>query len=203
MTKMEERYEGNYLDALDLPEEKLVPVVIESVAEPFSEKDSSGKPIKNAIISFKGKSKRLIINTTNFKNLKAMFGRNPNDWLGKTVSIQRRYLDAQHAFGIQNTLCIRIVPPVGTPILRSAANFMGKATPYGDVPKPQQSKQNKPKTQDNGLPGDVQGWVEGFTCFHTRELCEEWRRDWLPKCPDGIRAAVEQKLNEHIAGLKE
>lgn len=140
----EERYEGNFLDALDLPEGELVPVVVESIVEPFAEKDSAGKPIKSAIMAFAGKRKRLIVNVTNWKNMKAQFDKEPKDWIGKTIHIQRRYLDAARGFGINNTLCIRIVPPIGTPILKSAANFMGSPTPYGVTSKSASKKQTPP-----------------------------------------------------------
>lgn len=130
MSKMSDRYEGDFLDALDLPEGVLAPVTIESLAEPGTEKDAAGKLIKQAILAFKDKHKRLILNVTNYKNLKAMFKRDTVNWMGKEIMIQRRYLEAKRAFGVHNTMCIRIIPPVGTPILTSAAKFMGSVTPY-------------------------------------------------------------------------
>ena len=65
-TRMEEQYEGAFLDALDLPEGQKVAVTIESLAEPGTEKDSAKRLIKRAILSFAGKQKRLIINKTNY-----------------------------------------------------------------------------------------------------------------------------------------
>ncbi len=127
---MDERYEGNFFDALELPEGELLAVTIEHVADPNTERDSAKKPITNAILSFTGQHKRLIINRTNYKNLKAMFGKDPAGWIGRRINIQRRYLDAARGFGQINTLCVRIVPPIGTPILKSAANFMGQPHPY-------------------------------------------------------------------------
>jgi|GEM_PF-3186664 len=132
MNPIEERYEGNFIDALDLPEGELVAVTVEKVAAPRTERDSAKKVIKNAIISFSGWSKRLVLNKTNYRNLKAMFGTDPDKWIGQRIRIQRRYLDAARGFGIQNTLCVRIVPPIGTPILNSAANYMGQPHPYPD-----------------------------------------------------------------------
>jgi len=142
--RMAERYEGHFLDALDLPEGTLVPVTIEGMVEPLAERDASGKVIKSAILSFAGKEKRLILNKTNYKNLKAMFGKSPQDWIGKPIHIQRRYLDAAHAFGIDNTMAIRIIPPKGTPILKSAANYMGQALPYGATAKPKPAEEPEP-----------------------------------------------------------
>lgn len=195
-TPMESRYEGQFLDALDLPQGVEVPVVIESIAEPCSEMDAATKPIKSAILAFKGKTKRLILNKTNFKNLKAMFGRDPKDWIGKTVKIQRRYLDAAHGFGVQNTLCIRIIPPVGTPILKSAANFMGSVNPYGDVPQQQQPTSKKNTTSNGKSPLDLQHWLTGIKTLQSSETCAEFRATVLADCPDAIRVDVERALAE-------
>lgn len=194
---LEERYEGNFLDALDLPEGKLVAVVIEAVAEPNTERDSAKKPIKNAILSFKGKSKRLVINKTNYKNLKAMFGRDPEAWLGKTVNIQRRYLDGAHGFGVNNTLCIRIVPPVGTPILKSAANFMGQPHPYGDVPQqqvmPAQEKLKQPAPDPPAeTPTDkvLREWLTAVEALKSVEGGDEFHTTLLPTVPKEIKQQV-------------
>lgn len=200
--KMEAQYEGHFIDALDLPEGVLVPVVIESIAEPGSEKDSSGKVIKQAILGFKGKTKRFIMNRTNYRNLKAMFGRDDREWIGKTIHIQRRYLDAAHGFGVQNTLCLRIVPPVGTPILKSAANFMGQPHPYGDVPK-QQPKSQPPKkpapeqkrpepVEETGV--DLDSWAALIEPLKTLQHVQEFRDQLLPNCPAELRLAVEALL---------
>ena len=152
-SKMEDRYEGAFLDALDLPEGIEAPVTVESIAEPFMEKDSAGKVIKSAILAFKDKKKRLVLNKTNFRNLKAMFGKNPGDWIGKQIKIQRRYLDAAHGFGVNNTLCIRIIPPTGTPILSSAARFMGSPEPYGQNEQTKKLPPTVPRPKEKPLAG--------------------------------------------------
>lgn len=214
MTKMEEMYEGNFLDALDLPEGALVPVEVEAIADPGSEKDAAGKTIKNAIVSFKGKSKRLILNRTNYKNLKAMFGRRPNDWIGKQIKIQRRYLDAAHAFGVQNTMCIRIVPPVGTPILKSAAQYMGSPTPYGQDGKPAQPREQKPAQKPPPKPApepdakpdepsELDKWLRAVAMLQTLEACSVFQESTLGQCPEAIRPQVEQALVEHMKKVPE
>jgi len=195
---MDKQYEGAFLDALDLPEDILVPVEIESLAEPGSEKDAAGKLIKQAIMGFKGKTKRLIVNKTNFKNCKAMFGRDHREWIGKTIAIQRRYLDAKHAFGIENTMCVRIIPPVGTPILRSAAQFMGQSHPYGDVPK----QQTKPKPAPVQNP-ELDTWLAGIEPLQSLATCREFRETMLPDCPEHLRAAVESALARREAEVGE
>lgn len=130
MSTMDERYEGHFLEAIDLPEGKLVPVTIEDVALPDTEKDSSGKTIRKAIIGFKGKGKRLILSKTNYRILKHVFGKDTSGWLAKETSLQRRYLDAKHGFGRENEMGIRFIPPVGMPIPKSIFEQMGSATPY-------------------------------------------------------------------------
>lgn len=134
-----ECYEGHFFDALDLPEGELVPFVIESIAEAGTTKDSRGQVIDLAVFSFRGETKRFVCGKTSWKNCKAMFGQDDGKWIGQTVNLQRRFLKAAQGFGQENCLCIRIVPPKGTPILSSAAKFMGSATPYGDVPRPKPS----------------------------------------------------------------
>jgi hypothetical protein len=206
-TPMEDRYEGQYLDALDLPENAEVPVVIESVADPKSETDSSGKVIKNAILSFVGKKKRLIINTTNYRNLKSMFGREPKDWIGKTIRIQRRYLDAARGFGVNNTLCIRIIPPIGTSILKSAANYMGSATRYPEAHAKRNKAQAEPVPQPaspvSNITKELSHWLTGVAARETVETCQEFRATMLPECPEDIRGHVEEALRKREHELKE
>jgi len=129
MTRLEERYEGNFLEAIDLPEGAHVPVVIEAIADPDTQKDGAGKTIRKAIVAFKGKGKRLILGKTNYRVLKAMLGADRAKWIGQTVQLQRRYLPADRAFGVPNELCIRVVPPHGTPIPKSARDYMGTTRP--------------------------------------------------------------------------
>lgn len=128
-TTMQERYEGNFLEAADLPEGAVVNAVIEAIVAPDTEKDAAGKPIRKALVQFKGKSKRLVLNKTNYRVLKLLFGVDSQKWIGKEVQLQRRYLDAAQAFGQPNELTIRILPPVGTPLPKSVRVFMGHREP--------------------------------------------------------------------------
>lgn len=204
MSAMDERYEGHFLDALDLPEGKLVSVEIESITDPMAERDASGKPIKSAILRFKGKSKGLVLNATNYKNLKAQFGKATEGWIGKTIQIQRRYLDAAHGFGVQNTLCIRIIPPVGTPILKSAAAFMGQASPYGQsAQKKQPQPARTPAKAEAVPPDDLARWTSPINSITSRAACQEFRDGVLPGAPEHLRPEVEAVLDQHEANLPE
>lgn len=210
--RIRERYEGQFLDALDLPEGKLVPVEIEAVAEPYTEKDARGKPIDLAILKFKGKTKRLILGKTSYKNIKCMFGSGYRNWIGKTVTIQRRYLTADRAFGVQNTMCIRIMPPVGTPILTSAARYMGSPTPYDADGKPLPASSAKPPPPERDHQGksapplkhpDLDAWLQAVAKLASVAECSEFHKDVLPDCPAEIAKQVEQRLIEHMKTLPE
>lgn len=130
MTTLEERYEGNFLEASDLPEGALVSVEIEAITPPDAERDAAKRIIKRAILQFKGKKKRLILNKTGFRVLKILFGAATDDWVGKTVQLQRRYLPAHRTIDKhENEPCVRIVPPEGTPIPKSVRDFLGSKLP--------------------------------------------------------------------------
>lgn len=129
MTNVQEKYEGDFLEGENLEEGKLVPAVIEAVADPDTEKDASGKLISKAIVTFKGKKKRLILNKTNYLSLRAMFGGDPKEWIGKEIKLQRRYLSAARAFGNHNQPSVRIIPPTGTPVPKKFLDNLGSKTP--------------------------------------------------------------------------
>lgn len=135
-SKWDERYEGDFLDAITLPEGALVPVTIAEVIDPYTERDRRKKLIDAGILRFEGKDKRLILNTTNKDVLRAMFGGRAN-WVGKTIHLQRRYLKLNTGFaehiglpaGETECICVRIIPPKGTHLLVKTARQMGSATP--------------------------------------------------------------------------
>lgn len=133
--KFAERYEGNFLEAADIPEGAEAKVEIAAVVPPDSEKDKAGKVIKKAIVQFHGRNKRLVLGKTNYRVLKMLFGAQPEQWVGKEVVLQRRYLDAAHGFGVHNEMCLRILPPIGTPIPKNVRDYLGTREP-----QPERSK---------------------------------------------------------------
>jgi hypothetical protein len=126
---LQERYEGDFLEALDLPEGVLVKATIESIAMPDTEKDAAGKLIHKAIVKFANRKKRMILNKTNFRLLKVVFGPDVSKAIGGEVMLQRRYLPAERAFGHANELAVRFIPPDGTPLPKSVRDYMGYMTP--------------------------------------------------------------------------
>jgi hypothetical protein len=124
---MQERYEGRFLEAADFPEGTLRHFTIESVLDPGTEKDLRGKPIKEAILKLAGEPKSLVLGKTNYRVLKILFGES-EQWPGKEIRVMRRYL--RESFGVENELCLRIMPPKGTPIPGKVMKWMGSAVPY-------------------------------------------------------------------------
>ena len=127
---MEDRYEGNFLEGSDLPEGKRLSITIEEVIPPGTEKDSSGKVILKAIIAFKGAKKRMILGKTSYGVLKVLFGKDETQWIGKQIDLMRRYLPSKFAFGVHNEMCVRVVPPDGTPLPGKVIKYLGRPTPY-------------------------------------------------------------------------
>ena len=130
MNAMQERYEGNFLEGLDIEEGKTVTLTVKAVAPAGTEKAARKQPIKDAILSFAKAGKRFIVNNTNWKVICAVIGKDESQWTGHQITIQRRYLSS--FLGHQNVPCVRVIPPRGTPISMSVHAWMGAATPYTD-----------------------------------------------------------------------
>ena len=127
---MDDKYEGNFLEGSDLPDNKRFPLTIEAVVPPGTEKDASGKVILKAIVAFKGAKKRMILGKTSYGVLKVLFGKDETQWIGKQVDLMRRYLPSKFAFGVHNEMVVRIVPPDGTPLPGKVIKYLGRPTPY-------------------------------------------------------------------------
>ena len=127
---MDDKYEGNFLEGSDLPDNKRFPLTIEAVVPPGTEKDSGGKAILKAIVAFKGAKKRMILGKTSYGVLKVLFGKDETQWIGKQVDLMRRYLPSKFAFGVHNEMVVRIVPPDGPPVPGKVIKYLGRPTPY-------------------------------------------------------------------------
>jgi len=130
MTKpdLEPKYEGDYLEALDL--DKPYSLVVAEVIRGGTEKDKSKKLITEAMLRFEKATKRLILNRTNYRVMVALFGNDRDKWKGQKVTVSKRYL--KECFGKRNVLCVRILPPVGTALPMSVHNWMGRDHAYTD-----------------------------------------------------------------------
>lgn len=127
--KMSGRFEGRFLDALDImAAKKDVTVTITDIVAPDTERDAKNKLIDKAILSFKGASKRFILTKINEKILKAIHGKAPSKWIGKEITLTVRYL--KEAFNEENLPAIRIVPPPDMPLTFAMRKHYGKSTPW-------------------------------------------------------------------------
>lgn len=124
------RFEGPYVESADLIHGKPVTVTISEVIPPNTERAADKRLIDKPILAFSNAKKRFICGKTNVRIIKAMYGKKPSEWIGKTITIGVRYL--KHAFGEVNVPTLRVIPPPGTHIPMGARRFFGKATPWTD-----------------------------------------------------------------------
>ena len=125
MTKSAQ-YEGAYLAAEDVT--KPITVTIAKVVPENQEKDAQGRPIDRMVLHFEKATKRWIINVSTYRVLKTMFGKDTANWVGKTITLQRRYL--KHAFGEFNVPVVRCIPPADVPVSYSIRKHLGSDVPY-------------------------------------------------------------------------
>ena len=126
------RYEGDFIESAELMAYPAgVKVTIESVMPPKTKKDKRGKQIQELILVLKGATtqREMIVGKTNFRVLESMYGKQTDKWVGKEITLGVRYLPKEQGFGQHNCPCVRVIPPHGTPIPKSAWNFMGSANP--------------------------------------------------------------------------
>lgn len=97
-----------YLSAEDLPENQDIPVIIAAVnrEEAYNQKTRSKEPI--GVIAFQGKDLRLIMNVTNAKSIKDIYGPETDSWVNQPIIIYR----TTARLGRDTVPAIRIKPPV-------------------------------------------------------------------------------------------
>ena len=121
------KFEGPFLESSDLMSRPLCRLKISEVAAPGSMKSADGRVIDKPIMAFEGAKKMMILNKTNIRILKAMFGSKASGWVGHPVTIGVRYL--AKAFGQTNVPTLRIIPPEGAAVPFSVSKYMGSETP--------------------------------------------------------------------------
>lgn len=105
------------------------PVVeIKEVIRPGSLKGGDGRAIDKWTVAFKGAEKKLILCTTNCSIIHFVVGDEPGEkWIGKSIKIQARIVEA---FG-EDTVAIRVVPPIGTTLRKSLIKRLGRPAVFG------------------------------------------------------------------------
>lgn len=83
---IDDAFPSKYMKAADLPEEVLLPVVIEKIT---MEEIGRNKDIK-PVIHFKDQDKSFVCNKTNANTIAKITGsRDTDEWLGKTIRLYR------------------------------------------------------------------------------------------------------------------
>lgn len=96
-----------YLEAGDL-DGKDATITIGHVRAPGSEdKGMDGRVIDKPIMQIKGAKKEWVLNKTNARTIRLLYGNKYADWEGKKVTLYPTKCDA---FGKKNTPCIRVRP---------------------------------------------------------------------------------------------
>jgi len=98
---------GGFLEAEDLPEHKNIKLTIEGVRETNTkDKGKDGRAIEDqAIIKFSKAKKEWVLNKTNAKSIRRLYGNDMTAWVGQMVTI---YRTTCNAFGNPKTPCIRV-----------------------------------------------------------------------------------------------
>lgn len=79
-------FPSKFMKAADLPEETVVPYVIERIEMEEIGRDKQTKPV----IYFKGEEKGFVANKTNCNTIAKLLGsRDTDDWTGKTIRLYR------------------------------------------------------------------------------------------------------------------
>lgn len=99
-------FDAKWVKAWDLGGKARV-VTIEKVEPGFIEDKQKGKKDRLPIVWFKGAKKPLGFNKTNSKTVANMYGKNTEDWIGKSVTI---YPTTCQVGADPNVDCIRIKP---------------------------------------------------------------------------------------------
>ena len=110
------RRDGNWAD---------IKLIVESVGERDSAKDSQGKIIPGWPVTFEKTDKVLVMNQTNTKLAVAAIGTNKrSEWVGMPLTVYPAILD--NCFGQTDVICLRIRVPDGVPKSFVSPKHMGK-----------------------------------------------------------------------------
>lgn len=103
--KVSEVFDG-FLEAEDIPENKDVTVTIENVRQPGKDdKGKDGRQMDKPIVKFAKVKKEWVLNKTNARSIRRLYGNETDEWIGKQIAI---YRTTCNAFGDPKTPCIRV-----------------------------------------------------------------------------------------------
>ena len=100
-----DQYEGNFLEALLLPQDKPVTVTISGIDPANTIKSADQRVIDKPILHFEGKDRGLVLNKTNARAIARRHGPTMDDWIGKEIQIYQARVDA---FGESGVPAVRV-----------------------------------------------------------------------------------------------
>lgn len=149
MSKKEDNYGSAYLYAEDLlhgGEFRTVTVEISEYIPANTLRAANNKIIDKPSVKFVGKQKILVLCKTNAAMIHYCTGELPDRWVGKTITLQPRIIEA---FG-DSVVAIRVIPPPGVKVRRSVLKRLGEKavwTAGEGTPPPAKPKQEAPAEQ--------------------------------------------------------
>jgi hypothetical protein len=154
-------YPGRFLKSADL-DGKIVTVTIADINAEELEGDKNKKK-REYILTFVGKKKSFVLNKTNACLIVQMFGKNPNTWRGKRVTIY----PTQCRFGPKTVDCIRVygspdvaedvtvAEKIGRSMLKTTLHAVKGGKPENAPPPPQEEPQEEEREVDATI---VEAW---------------------------------------------
>lgn len=114
--KVSESFPG-FLEAEDLPEDRDIAITIEGVRmSTKNDKGKDGRPMDKPIVKIQGKSKEWVLNKTNARIIRRLYGNEMDNWEGQKITIHRTTCNA---FGDPHTPCIRVKEIADVPEIKS------------------------------------------------------------------------------------
>ena len=103
--KFSKAYPSDHLRCPDL-EGREVTLTIKSWEYPDAKKDKGGdgQTMEGTVLLFEESPKRFVANVTNYRTLSSLYGKNPDDWTGKKVTLRPETT----RFGKDTVDCIRV-----------------------------------------------------------------------------------------------
>lgn len=99
--ELDDTYQGNSIKAADLKGQEHTVVIADVTKKDF---DNGSK----WVLSFQGRKKTLVLNSTNAKRIAFTHGRNSDGWLGKEIVLYPEVVD----FKGEPTLAVRVKVPL-------------------------------------------------------------------------------------------
>ena len=100
---LDDFFPSRFMKADDVDKEQPIYTIADVSAEVIGEDQ-----LNKLVVMFFQTTKNLVLNKTNAFNLQAMYGKNPNDWIGKHVTLYTEFV----SFRGKSVEAVRIEPKI-------------------------------------------------------------------------------------------